>query len=71
MKLVVSPKFLAVNNEPWRLCVSEGNTKFLTEEFCLLEYNVALSKLCFPAGFLLGLFFDSEVGGYVFTRNVG
>jgi hypothetical protein len=25
----------------------------------------------FHAGFLLGLFFDSEDGGYMFLRNVG
>jgi hypothetical protein len=46
MKLVVSPKFVAVNKEPWRLYASKANTNILTEEFCLLGYNTMLSKLC-------------------------
>jgi hypothetical protein len=31
----------------------------------------ALLSTCFHAGFLLGLFFDSEDGGDIFLRNVG
>jgi hypothetical protein len=30
----------------------------------------ALLATCFHAGFLLGLFFDPEDGGYMFLRNV-
>jgi hypothetical protein len=54
MQLVVSPKFLAINNEPWRLCVSKANTNVLTEEIHLLGYNAMLFKLCLlPAAFAL------------------
>jgi hypothetical protein len=33
--------------------------------------SVALLATCFQASFLLDLFFDSEIGGDTFLRNVG
>jgi hypothetical protein len=33
--------------------------------------KLALLTTCFRAGFLLGLFFDAEDGGYIFLRNIG
>jgi hypothetical protein len=34
-------------------------------------YTLLLLATSFHAGFLLGLFFDPEDGGYIFLRNVG
>jgi hypothetical protein len=51
----------------------------ITEQFCLLGYNMSLTsslseELCLlPASrlFLLGLFFDFEDGSDMFFRNIG
>jgi hypothetical protein len=34
-------------------------------------FRACLLATCFHAGFLLGLFFDSEDGGDMFLRNIG
>jgi hypothetical protein len=36
-----------------------------------LGMDIEYAATCFHAGFLLGLFFDPEDGGYMFLRNVG
>jgi hypothetical protein len=37
----------------------------------LRKKPVALLTTCFHAGFLFGLFFDNEDGGYMFLQNIG
>jgi hypothetical protein len=74
MKELVKLIYFAGVRLPTLVCNFRVDNEDVFEELHLLEYNVSYSpevKLPFLAGFLFGVYFNPEDGGYMFVRNVG